>query len=467
MPGRSSLDAAQMKRPSLFTNVGSILLLLAPSLAFGEDWPQWLGSERLPVWRETQIIDSFPKDGPPLVWQTQLGGGYSSPSIADGRVFVMDRIAASESLDDGKLLHEGAPPNNKNFLRRLLPGTERVVCMRESDGQQLWTFEYDCPYSTVALYAIGPRCTPTVDGGLVYALGAEGHLHCLRVSDGTVVWSRNFVDDYGLKMPEWGVAAHPLIDKNKLICLVGGKDATVVAFDKRTGKELWRSLSARQPGYCPPVICEIQGERQLLIWDSDALSSLHPDTGSVFWSVKFEPTYAMSIGAPQHEGNIIFVMAFNRKSAAVRVGPDNRSAKIMWKGTGAKGIGGVLNTAIVHNGHIYACGSGGRYICARLDTGERLWQTYEPSTGDRPAAWANVFTVQHRDRFFHANDLGDLIIAKMSPNGYQEVSRAHLIEPTHDIGSRTLVWSHPAFANGRVYLRNDKEIRCYSLRAVD
>ncbi len=92
-----------------------------------------------------------------------------------------------------------------------------------------------------------------------------------------------------------------------------------------------------------------------------------------------------------------------------------------------------------------------------------MWSTYEPSTQDRPASWANVFTITHKNRFFHANDLGDLIIAKMSPAGYEEVDRAHLIDPTHQVGSRTLVWSHPAFANRSVYLRNDQEIRCYSL----
>ena len=115
------------------------------------------------------------------------------------------------------------------------------------------------------------------------------------------------------------------------------------------------------------------------------------------------------------------------------------------------------------DGHLYACGNGGNFICARLADGERIWSTFAPAAGERPASWANVFTVRQANRYFLANDFGELIIARLSPKGYEEISRAKLIEPTHRVGQRTLVWSHPAFANRSVYLRNDREIRCYSL----
>lgn len=441
-------------------------LILSSPVCLADDWPQWLGVTRRPVWNEDRIVESFPEGGPPLRWKSKLGGGYSGPAVADGRVFVMDRSEASEDLQSGKLLHEGEAPKNYNFVRRLLPGNERVLCLRETDGKQLWTHTYDCPYTSVAMYAIGPRCTPTVDGDRVYTLGAEGDLFCLSVLDGSVVWHRNFVNDFEIEIPEWGIAAHPLVDGDNLICMVGGDGTTCMAFNKHTGKEVWRSLSAAQPGYCPPMIYEFGGLRQVITWDSDAVSALNPATGEVYWRVSYAPTYAMSIGAPQREGNSLFVMAFNRKSATIRVADDGKSAKIVWQQGGAKrGVDGVLNTAVLDDGHIYACGNGGRYICAELATGNRLWESFVPSTGKRPGAWANVFTIQHRDRYFLANDLGDLIIAKLSPAGYEEISRAHLIDPTHDVSNRKLVWSHPAFANRSVYLRNDKELRCYSLAA--
>ena len=115
--------------------------------------------------------------------------------------------------------------------------------------------------------------------------------------------------------------------------------------------------------------------------------------------------------------------------------------------------------------YVYGCGNRGRYVCAKLSSGERVWSSFQPAWAKRPISWGNVFTIRNGSRVFLANDHGELIIAKLSPQGYEEISRAQLIEPTHQVGSRKLVWSHPAFANRNVYLRNDKEIRCYSLAA--
>ena len=447
-----------------------IFLFLAVSLGgfpatavHGDDWPQWLGPQRDGVWREKGIIEKFPEKGPRLRWKAKLGGGYSGPAVAAGRVFVMDRVAAELDPGKAKLLHEGKPPRNENFLRKLLPGKERLVCLDETDGRQVWAHEWNCPYTTVAIYAIGPRATPTVDGDRVYALGAEGNLFCLSTKDGKVRWARDFKKDYGLEIPEWGTAAHPLVEAGRLICIVGGKGSVCVAFDKLTGKELWRARSAAQPGYCPPVIHTISGKRQLLIWHGDAVEALDPATGEVYWTVAIKPTFGMSVGHPVVEGRRVFVMSYNRVSACIEVAEDGASARLAWRGNSRRGIGGVFNTAVIQSGHVYAGGQGGKYICARLSDGEQLWSTFAPSTGGRPASWANVFTVRNGSRFFLANDLGELVIARLNPAGYKELSRAKLIEPTHRVGRRLLVWSHPAFANRSIYLRNDREIRCYSL----
>jgi len=454
------------KRDDRLLQAACVLCLLnscGPLMA--DDWPQWLGPGRDGVWREDGILQEFPAGGPRLRWQAKIGGGYSGPAVADGRVFVMDRTSAAKDLHSGRLLHAGPAPRNQNFVRRLLPGSERVVCLNEADGRVLWTHVYDCPYTMVATYAIGPRVTPTVDGDRVYTLGAEGHLLCLNVDDGRVRWSRDLRKDYGVKTPLWGFSSHPLVDGPALICMVGGRQATVVAFDKHTGREIWKALDADEPGYAPPMICTFGGQRQLVIWDSAALSGLDPRTGNRLWSVQLKPTFAMAIGTPRQQGNRLFVMSYNRQSACVQVNATGRSAQVQWRGNARRGIDGVMNSPFIVDDHIYGCGQGGRYICAKLDSGERVWDTFRPSTGERPAAWANVFTIRHADKYFLANDLGDLILARMSPQGYQEISRAHLIDPTHTIGRRTVVWSHPAFARRSVYLRNDAEIRCYSLAA--
>ncbi|MEE2614877.1 MAG: PQQ-binding-like beta-propeller repeat protein [Verrucomicrobiota bacterium] len=450
----------------IFLSVSSGLILPFSTISAERgtyDWPQWLGSNRDAIWREDGILDSFPIDGPDLRWRTPIGSGYSGPSVSDGRVFVMDRLATKSSSAQARLLHDGQPPRNINFVRKLLPGKERLVCLNEADGKILWHHEWDCPYTTVAAYAIGPRATPTIDGDRVYALGAEGNLFAIQTKNGKVVWSHDFKKKYDLKIPEWGTASHPLVHEDILICIVGGSGSTCVAYDKRTGRELWRALSASQPGYCPPVVRRISGFDQLLIWHSDALESLNPKTGDVYWSVPIKPTYAMAIGQPVVEGNRIYVMGYNRISGCVEVSKEGTAAKLLWKGSTRRGIPGVHNTAFIQNGLVYACGPGGRYGCIRLSDGEYLWSTFAPAEGNRRATWANVFTVRNGNRFFLANDYGELIIANLSATGYKELSRAKLIEPTHQVAGRTLVWSHPAFANRSVYLRNDREIRCYSL----
>ena len=440
-----------------------VCFLVVPFSVQSEDWPQWRGVERDGNWDVTGIIDRFPDEGPRLRWVASLGSGYSGPSVAKGKVFVMDRLVKPLDSDGAKLLHEGKPPRNINFVRKLLPGSERIVCLNEKDGSLLWSYKWDCDYTSVAAYAIGPRVTPTVDDSRVYSLGAEGNLFCHNVNNGEVIWSRDFKKDYALKTPEWGVSAHPLVYENKLICVVGGEGSTVVAFDKYNGKELWKSLSAKQPGYCPPVVHVIGGKRQLLIWHSDAIEALNPSTGSVHWTVPIKSTFAMSIGQPVVSGNRIFIMSYNRVSACIEVAENGESAKVAWKGTSRRGIAGVHNTPMIVDDYIYGCSYGGRYICARLSDGEQLWSTFSPFKRERPISWGNVFTVKQGGRYFLANDLGELIIAKLQPSGYQEISRAKLIEPTHKVSGRMLVWSHPAFANRSVYLRNDNEIRCYDL----
>ena len=438
-------------------------LLTSSTFAQADDWPQWLGTSRDANWYEDGIIEVFPVGGPKMRWKAKLGSGYTGPAVSGGRVFVMDRVASVVDSAEAKLLHKGPPPRNINFVRKLLPGKERLVCLNEADGKRLWAHEWDCPYTTVAAYAIGPRATPTVDGDRVYALGAEGNLFCLSTKDGSVVWQRDFKRDYGLKIPEWGTAAHPLVHGDRLICIVGGEGSTCVAFDKRTGRELWRALSAAQPGYCPPTLCDIAGREQLLIWHSDALESLNPMDGTVYWSVPIKPTYAMAIAQPVVEGNLVYVMGYNRVSACVEVGDDGKMANLLWKGTTRRGIAGVHNTAFILDGLVYACGPNGKYSCIRLASGKKLWSTFAPTKDNRLASWANVFTVRNGSRFFLANDYGELIIAKLNEERYSEISRAKLIEPTHRVAGRMLVWSHPAFANRSIYLRNDEEIRCYSL----
>ena len=445
-------------RPRVVAFVLISLVVIVAVSARADDWPQWLGPQRDGVWRETGILVKFPSNGPPLRWQTAIGAGYAGPAVADGRVYVTDRKLAPKGAASGHSSRRGA-----------IAGTERVLCLREADGQILWSHEYDCPYDVD--YPAGPRATPVVDQAKLYTLGTEGNLFCFEAKSGKVIWSRDFKKDFGVETPVWGFAAHPLVDGQKLICLVGGQGSVVVAFDKHTGKELWRALNAREPGYCPPMIYEAGGKRQLIIWHPESLNSLDPETGKIYWTQPYTSRSGLTIPTPRKEGSLLFITSFYNGPMMLQLAADQPAATVLWRGKSTSerntdGLHSIMCTPFFDSGHIYGVCSYGQLRCLKADTGERLWETFAATTGGKEARWANAFLVKQEDRFFLPNEKGDLIIAKLTPKGYEEISRSHLLEPTNTAAGREVVWSHPAFANRCVYARNDKTIICVSLAEV-
>jgi len=429
--------------------------LLAGNLQ-ADDWPQWQGPQRDGVWRETGILRQFPAEGPKVRWRAPLRAGYTGPAVADGRVYVMDRLPASDAAAG-----TNATPSVK-------PAQERVLCLSEADGHVLWQHEYECRY-TVS-YPAGPRATPLVNQGKVYTLGAEGNLFCFEAGTGKVVWSHAFKKDFGVGAPLWGFAGHPVVEGNKLICLVGGQGSTVVAFEKDTGRELWRALSAKEPGYAPPMIYQAGGCRQLILWHPESLNSLDPDTGRLYWTQPFECKAGLTIATPRQLGDLLFVTAFYNGPLMMRLAPDRPEAKLLWRGQSnsemkTDGLHSIISTPFLEDGHIYGVCSYGQLRCLKAQTGERLWETFAATTDGKAVRWANAFLIKNGEVFFLPNEQGDLIIAKLSPEGYKELSRAHLLDPLNRDPGRRVVWSHPAFANRCVYTRNDQEIACFSLAA--
>jgi outer membrane protein assembly factor BamB len=428
-----------------------LLPLLLAAHVRADDWPQWLGPKGESVWRETGLLDKFPTSGPKVKWRVPVQDGYAGPAVAGGRVYVADYVTTGDKRPD---------PGKRNKL----DGTERVLCLDAADGKTLWKHEYPCPYEVS--YPGGPRCTPTVSGGKVYTLGTEGNLFCLDASNGSVVWGRELKKDYKTATPVWGFCGHPLVDGQKLICLVGGEGSVAVAFDKDTGKELWRALSAKEPGYCPPSIIEAGGVRQLLIWHSESINSLDPETGKVHWTVPLKPAYGMSISVPRKLGDYLFAGGIGNKAACLKLAADKPAAEVVWQGDAKNAVYPANSTPFLEDGTIYGCDSmGGQLRAVDLATGKRLWETFAPTTGGRRAGHGTAFLVKNGDRFFLMSETGHLIIARLSPQKYEEVSRAKILEPTGDAFGRDVVWSHPAFAEKCVFARNDKEVVCVSLAA--
>jgi outer membrane protein assembly factor BamB len=422
-------------------------------MAFGDDWPGWLGPERDGVWRETGIVRALPPEGPVVRWRHAIGSGYAGPAVAGNRVYVLDRVTDLES--------EAHTPQDGHYKGRKGDGFERVLCLDNSDGRVVWTHAYACRYSIA--YPSGPRATPIVDNGKVYTLGTQGNLFCLDAQTGRVIWQCDFTEAFGLKIPTWGVSAQPLIDGDKLICIVGGQGTTAVAFNKNTGEELWRSLSSNDPGYSAPVIIRAGGVSQLIVWHGEAINALNPETGTVYWTLPIEIWSGMAIVTPKHYEDSLFVMGFRGYSNLIALDSESPSAASVWQGDEDTGVAGTMNTPHIEGGYLYAQDHDGMYRCIRLDTGERVWEDPRPASGSKARRWANVFTVKNGDRYFLMNDIGDLIIAKMSPDGYEEISRSRILDASKQLDMRNVIWSHPAFANRSIYARNDHEIVCLSL----
>ncbi len=454
MPDETFEQRRLVRSRNLTAVIVSVAVLLGSLRAYGEDWPQWLGPGRDAVWREGGILKTFPTNGPFIRWRAAIGAGYAGPSVAEKCVYVTDRQLAPKTSNP-------ADP----FKRGIIAGTERVLCLNEADGQILWKHEYDCPYDVS--YPAGPRASPVVGDGKVYTLGTEGNLFCFDAKTGKVLWTREFKKDFGIPTPLWGFAGHPLLDGKKLVCLAGGQGSVAVAFDKDTGKELWRALSAKEPGYAAPMIYEFGGKRQLIIWHPESINSLDPETGQLFWSQPFSARNGLAVPTPRQMGRELFITCFYDGSIMLRPEPGKSVPAVVWRAKGkneqhTEALQSIICAPFIEDGYIYGVCSYGQLRCLKAANGERVWETFA-ATGGKEERWANAFLIKNGDRFFIPNEKGDLIIARLTPKGYEELSRAHLLKPTNTAAGREVVWSHPAFANRCIYARNDVEIICASL----
>lgn len=430
-------------------------MFVVTTAASAADWPQWMGPNRDDVWTETGILDAFPADGLTFLWRKPIHGGFSGPAVTSGKVYVTDyvKVAGDDRPD----------PSKRNELQ----GQERVLCLDAKTGNEVWKHAYNCNY-TIS-YPAGPRCTPTVADGKVYALGAMGDLFCFDAGKGTVIWSKNLPKAYRAQLPLWGYAGHPLVHKGLLICTAGGENSAVVALDKETGHEKWKALTTTEIGYSPPTLIQAGGTTQLLIFHGQGLTSLNPNTGELYWSEPLATAFAMAIMAPRMDGDYVFAGGHSGQSLGLRLDPEKPAVTRAWQGSRTTGLAPVSGTPFAENGVAYGIDGNGLFRAMRIATGERLWSTSRPVNGEdgqrRGANEGATFVTKNGNRFFIFGENGDLVIARLSAGAYDEVSRTKLLDPVGVGLGRDIVWSHPAYADRCVFARNDKEIVCASLAA--
>jgi outer membrane protein assembly factor BamB len=409
------------------------LFLMVPR-AMATDWPQFRGPHRDGKWDETGILESFPRSGLKIRWRHPVGGGFSSPVVAQGRVFVSDV--------------ELVKPSPR----------ERVHCFEEKTGKVLWVFGYQENYlewTFVPERGAGPTATPIVEQERIYVVGAYGYVHCLDVKSGNVIWEKQIGREY--EVEEMSCRPSPLIEDTLLIVFTGAKPgATVLALDKQTGKEVWKAL-ADHVSNSSPIAISSGGRRQLIVWTDNSLASLDPSNGHIYWQERMNTSNNDSVAMPVFQGNRLLVSGL-----MLELSGDTPAASFRWpeNRVPSKRLLSNTSTPVLQGEYIFSARSSGELVCLEAATGKQLWSTNSVTT-QRNGASINI--TPQGSGFFLFTDEGNLIRAQLSPAGYGEISRSHLIDPTWPFNGAKFVYAPPAFANRHVFARSEAEIVCASL----
>jgi len=394
--------------------------------ACAEDWPRWRGPRGDGTWNAPKLPEKWPDAGLRQVWRQQVGGGDAGVVVAGGRACTMDRQKEPEE-------------------------TERVLCFDSTTGKLLWTHAYPVAYGKLQ-HGNGPRAAPTIHDGRVFTLGALGRVCCLDAASGKLLWTKDTVTGCGARVPMWGFAASPFVFGGSVIIHVGAQpDGSFIALDRKTGKELWRSVPDRA-GYSTPILIQHAGRPQLVCWTPENIRSLDPRDGKPLWAVPYKVTYGVSIASPIFREGIVFVAGYWEGSKAVRLGPGATDAKLLWEEN--QFLRGEMSQPLYRDGHVYLLDKSHGLICFELKTGKKIWDDANQMTPKGRDPQASLVWLNDADRAIILNASGELILARLNPSGYHEQSRTKIIGKT---------WAHPAFAGRCVFARDGNELVCVEL----
>ena len=422
------------------------------------DWPRFLGPEANGASPETGLLESFPASGPKVVWEKDVGTGYSAPSILGNQLVLFHR----------------------------LHNEEIVECLDARTGQSLWTHRYATHYTDPYGYNNGPRGTPLLAGNRCYTFGAEGKLTCLDLKSGGVIWTRDTTRDWEIPEAFFGVGSSPVLENNLLLVMIGGQpNSGMVGLDAATGKTIWENVGEtnwtgapmigwpgerkiewrrfeKQASYATPVLATFHGRRTALCLMRQGLVALDPKNGQVDFNLWFRSRADDSVNAisPVVLNDSVFISAAYYKVGSVflKVNPDHKSFEELWRST-------VLeihwSTPILHDGYLYAFSGrnepDARFRCVELKTGRLMWDRNEswPSHSTRtPPAYGRGSAILADGKLIVLGEGGLLGMFQVSPAAPTEICRAQISQLHHPC------WAGPVLSQQRLYLRDEDKLVC-------
>jgi outer membrane protein assembly factor BamB len=435
----SRIDDTRLKMKKRFAVLLSVSLVLASLITLGADWPQWRGPNRDGISAETGLLKTWPKGGPPLIWTFRdAGAGYSAPAVAGGRVYMMGARGDSEYL----------------------------YALDAASAKEVWSLKIGPVFDLkqISQWGGGPRATPTVDGGLVFALGGQGELVCAAIADGKEHWrldifkelqgeiSPNGGNDWNIG---WGYTSAPLADGEQVVCVPGGKEGTLAALEKKTGKVLWRSKELTDPAtYSSPIAAEIGGVRQYILTTDQHVAGLAATDGRLLWEYKKKPTNSILIPTPiLHESSVY--TAVGDGCELIRLSAEGGKFKTTKVYANRNMVNHLGGTVLIDN-RVYGYSDGKGWVCQDFKTGKIVW-----SEKRKFGAGSLVYADGHL--YCYGQEDGVMALVRASPDGWKEDGRFEIPAKSKLGKPDSRIWTHPVIANRRLYLRDQELLFCYEL----
>jgi outer membrane protein assembly factor BamB len=390
--------------------------------ASSADWPQFLGPTRNGVYSETNLAERWPKEGPPIVWQKKIGQGFSGPVIANQKLIFFHRLGNKETVE----------------------------CLDAATGKSLWSYDYPTSYRDDFGFDEGPRATPTIAAGKVYTFGAEGALYCLDFATGKKIWNVDTKTQFDAPKGFFGMVCSPLVEGPGLLLNIGGQNgAGIVAFDKDSGKVLWKATDDKA-SYSSPVSATIQGKRYAFFFTRSGLVGVDPASGKIYFQFPWRPPLEASVSAatPIVVDDLVFLSASYQTGAIVLRVKGDRVEKV-WSEDDV--LSNHYSTSVHSAGFLYGFDGrqehGQRLRCVELKTGKVRWTQDGLSAGTVTLAGTNLLVLTER---------GELITATAAPSGFKLINRAQILP----FGVR----AYPAIADGYLYARSKDKLVCVNLK---